>query len=177
MTSVLSPDTGASVESDLTRDLLREAYIHAREYSDDLQTQNGSLLLSKSGSIIALGANHFPQGVFVNNERQERANKKPYMEHAERDVIYACGRKGVSTEGSTMYCPWAACTDCARAIIAAGIERVVVHKQMMDKTPDRWKAEIVIANTMLDEAGIVVDTYDGPIGGVELMFDCQLWQP
>jgi dCMP deaminase len=182
MTSVLSPVTAAFVESDspdgeLARDLLREAYLFARQHSDDLHTNNGALILSRGGSILALGANHFPEGVFVTAERQERANKKPFMEHAERDVIYACSRKGVATEGSTMYCPWAACTDCARAIIEAGIHRVVVHKQMMDKTPDRWKAEIEIANVMLDEAGILVDIYDGEIGGVEVLFDCELWQP
>jgi dCMP deaminase len=47
------------------------------------------------------------------------------MEHAERDAIYKAAFVGMQTEGATLYVPWFACADCARAIIAAGITRVV----------------------------------------------------
>lgn len=167
----------ASNLTDITRDLMREAYLFASEYSDDPHTQNGSLLLSKSGAIVAQGANRFPQGVRVTPDRLERPLKYTFMEHAERDVIYVAAGLGVPTEGTTMYCPWAACADCARAIIDAGIERLVVHQAMMDKTPDRWKEQIAYAMTMFDEAGVLVEAYDGPVGGVAVLFDGTAWQP
>jgi len=45
--------------------------------------------------------------------------------HAEMEALLACGRVGVSTQDSTLYCTTFPCHNCAKHIIAAGVKRVV----------------------------------------------------
>jgi YD repeat-containing protein len=45
--------------------------------------------------------------------------------HAEMEALLSCARKGVSTRGATLYSTTFPCHNCAKHIIAAGIERVV----------------------------------------------------
>ena len=45
--------------------------------------------------------------------------------HAEMDAIMSCTRRGVPTKWSTLYCTTFPCHNCARHIVAAGINRVV----------------------------------------------------
>lgn len=163
------------------RDYLRQAYWAAEHRSDDPDTQNGAVLVCERRTVIA--ANSFPPGVAKTPNRLLRPLKYQLIEHAERRVIYQAARMGIMTEGATLYCPWFACHDCARAIISAGITRVVGHEQvvvmgnirgLMDPT---WKQSIEIGNMMLIEAGVQLDYYDGEIGECEVLFDGKLWRP
>lgn len=45
--------------------------------------------------------------------------------HAEMDALTSCSRTGVSAAGATLYCTTFPCHNCAKHIIAAGINRVV----------------------------------------------------
>lgn len=45
--------------------------------------------------------------------------------HAEMDALLSCGRAGIPTAGSTLYCTTFPCHNCAKHIIASGIKRVV----------------------------------------------------
>ncbi|MCC6157075.1 MAG: cytidine deaminase [Deltaproteobacteria bacterium] len=45
--------------------------------------------------------------------------------HAEMDALLACARIGVSPRGCTLYCTTFPCHNCAKHLVAAGIERVV----------------------------------------------------
>ncbi|ADG69426.1 CMP/dCMP deaminase zinc-binding protein [Planctopirus limnophila DSM 3776] len=45
--------------------------------------------------------------------------------HAEMEAILSCARNCVSTVGATLYCTTFPCHNCAKHIVAAGIERVV----------------------------------------------------
>ncbi len=47
--------------------------------------------------------------------------------HAEQNAIVQAARFGISTEGSTLYMKMTPCYTCAKMIINAGIERVVVE--------------------------------------------------
>ncbi len=47
------------------------------------------------------------------------------MVHAEMEALLSCGRAGVSTLRAVLYCTTFPCHNCAKHIIAAGIERVV----------------------------------------------------
>lgn len=161
-------------------ELLWLAYRYASTHSDDQSTHNGAVLVTADGETI-MGANHFPRGVKNIPQRHERPRKYAYMEHAERDTILKAACKGIKTEGATLYVPWYACADCARAIIEAGIIRVVGHKQMFDKTPDRWKASIADGDIMLDEAGVMRDVLDvaqvAQPGDFQVLFDGEYWTP
>ncbi len=52
--------------------------------------------------------------------------------HAEMNAIVQAAFHGVSLKDSTLYCRMAPCWDCAKAIISAGIKRVVCDKRYKD---------------------------------------------
>lgn len=131
---------------------LRAAVRHAAAFSTDDRTQNGAILMDRYSSF-AYGANHLPAGVKNTTERWNWPAKGLYVEHAERNAIYDAARRGEKTAGSTMYCPWFACADCARAIIQCGIVRVVgcTNGNICD---GRWKESVEAGIEMLQEAGV-----------------------
>jgi cytidine deaminase len=45
--------------------------------------------------------------------------------HAEMEAILSCSRNGLSTVGTTVYCTTFPCHNCAKHIVAAGVQRVV----------------------------------------------------
>lgn len=45
--------------------------------------------------------------------------------HAEMEAILSCGRNGIATKDSTLYCTTFPCHNCAKHIVASGIKRVV----------------------------------------------------
>ena len=177
------------------KEYLKQAYAFAAEHSPDPSTQNGAILVDATvaviaslddcdieldGPAVAYGANRFPRGVEATKERLERPLKYSFICHAERDVIYDAAKHGVATEGLTMYCPWYACTDCARAIIQSGITEVIGHRTILDKTPDRWKETIDIALGMLDDAGVknsFVGGEEGELDAVGVRFNGEIWYP
>jgi dCMP deaminase len=165
------------VESEQTKDMLRHAYRLAALYSNDPATQNGAILVNRDGEPIGTGVNRFPHRVKVTPERLERPKKYSFMEHAERNAIYDAARKGNATVFGVLYCPWYACADCARAIIEAGIIRVIGHKQMFDRTPEHWKASILEGNEMFQDAGIEILQYDGMIGNCTGLINGEFWTP
>lgn len=125
--------------------------------SPDPSTQNAAILMRKGEQFPFAGAyNGFPRGVAVTPERLVKPVKYQFMEHAERNAIYTATRAGQSTEGATMYCLWAACTDCARAIIQAGIKRVVTYDKYASNTYGRWYEDVRLAMDMLNESGVEV---------------------
>ena len=156
---------------------LKLAFHIAATESEDISTQVGAVLVNMSGSIIGIGANRYPAKILRLPERFKRPEKYIYIEHAERNAIYAAAQKGYATYGSTMYASWFACADCARAIIAAGVQHVIGYKPMFDDyTQPRWQASIQAGNTMLDEAGVTRTYYEGTaIQGVEILFDGMRW--
>lgn len=149
------------------------AYNYALK-SLDPSTQNGALLANPEGLIISYGANNFPRGVERLDERWERPGKYQWVEHAERNSIFSAAKHGEKTQGATMYCPWFACADCARAIIQAGIVRVVGHDTPLHEGgSDSWKQSIAVANTMLDEAGVERSYIEADFG-IQIRFNEQL---
>ncbi len=165
-------------------DMLRFAYKEAHRYSTDPSTQNGAVLIDLSDPekhrVCPGGANHFPRGVKEAEGRWERPIKYSYVEHAERNVIYNAAKQGFRTEGCTMYVPWFACADCARAIIQAGIVEVVgdARPNKMMSQDCRWKETIEIAYGMFDEAGITYRHIDEDLKlDFQLLFGGKLWTP
>jgi deoxycytidylate deaminase len=44
-----------------------------------------------------------------------------------------------------MVMPWLPCIPCANAIITSGIKKLIVHKQMIIRTKEEWKEELINA--------------------------------
>lgn len=158
------------------KELLRLAYKYAFATSDDPNTQNGAVLFDGREPLI-LGSNQFPPGVEKTPERLERPDKYAFMEHAERNAILSAAQYGYATRGLVLVCPWFACPDCARAIVGAGIRRVIGHKQVYDRTPERWLKPVQQGDQILEEGGVEREYYDGPIGECEILFDGEIWRP
>lgn len=151
-------------------DYLKIAYQTALDFSTDKSTQNGAVLVSSEGEFMCAAANHFPRGVQESEERWQRPLKYKYVEHAERNVIYAAARLGLKTENATMYCPFFACADCGRAIIQAGISRVIGHVVLDDAaTHEAWLETIEIALQMLDESGVKYEYVEEKLGGIDIL--------
>jgi len=159
------------------RELMSLAYKEATR-SPDPSTQVGALLFDPHHKeIVALDHNHFPEGVRYGPERWERPLKYQMIEHAERNVIFSAARHGYPTIGLTMVCPWAACADCARAVIQSGVTTLVRHAEALERSPERWLEQIAVANSLLREAGVTVIDFSGKIGGIEVLHSGTRWVP
>ncbi len=159
------------------RHLLRQAYLVAQG-SPDTSTKNGALLVASDGRVIASGYNSFTDETQVCRPwNYERPRKYKVMEHAERAIIYRAARQGLTTRGLTLVCPWASCPDCARGIVLAGITLVVSHKQAWDRTPPRWYDETLLGREILQGGNVEFQMFDGKIGGVENLFNREVWKP
>lgn len=95
--------------------------------SKDPSTKVGALILGPAGEGGPWGYNGAPRGCKADEDSRfaTREEKMYWAEHAERNAIYAAARTSFSTVGGTMYITHAPCMDCARAIVQAGIQRVV----------------------------------------------------
>ncbi len=134
----------------------------ASEMSKDPSTKVGAVIIGPNREVRSSGYNGMPIGVDDNiSERSSNRDLKlMFYEHAERNAIILASRHGTPLEGCTIYINGErgglpACSDCARAIIQAGIVAVVITLTM-EEVPERWKATCDIGLTMLYEAGVKV---------------------
>lgn len=150
--------------------LFRQCW-RAAQASPDLSTQNGVVIASSQGRIH-YGCNTLPHGLAATPERLERPLKYAFTEHAERNAVYEAAYTGTPCRGATMVALWAACADCARAIVQSGIVELVRHGWFLDHSPDRWKESIAQGDVILIAGGVEITRYDGPIatGGKTLRF-------
>jgi len=155
--------------------LLKIAYTKAQE-SINPSTQNGALLVDNKGNVILSAMNSFPDGVKETQERQIKPLRHKFSVHSERNVLYHAARLGIKTKGLTMVCPWAACSDCAQAIIQTGIKRLIIYKQALDRS-NNWQEDIELAFTMLREAGVEIVVFDGKIGVGKILRSGEFWEP
>ncbi len=156
------------------RYFLSLAYEFAKQNSPDPRTKNAALIVNpETKEIISQGANRFPDGVRALPERLHPDQKRSYLEHAERDAIFSALRNGKQTKGAIMYVPWFACSDCAKAIIGAGIACVVGHKEPCD-TVGAWTDSINIGLELFKEAKVLYRYYQGEVGVDNVMFNGEL---
>ena len=113
--------------------------------SKDPNTQNGACIVDPIDMIpLSIGYNGFPRNCeddsfpWARHAEKEYDTKYPYVEHAERNSIYSAARKGIKIDGSVIYLysekGYYPCSDCARAIIQAGIKEVIMASQISDNT-------------------------------------------
>lgn len=157
-----------------TKELLLLAY-HEALKSPDTSTQNGAILLTEFDMVM--DCNRLPDGIQITEERLKRPEKYLWTEHSERNVIFKAAKMGIKTNGATMICPWAACSNCSRAIIQAGVKKLITHKQAHIRSPVFWQGEIAVAMEMFKEAGIEVEWYDGVVGAEEILHCGEKWRP
>ena len=151
----------------IARKKLLEAYTYANERSPDPSTKNGAVLICSDGTFIALGVNKFPEGVAETESRlTDKSTKYRLVVHAENSAIFNAAKHGKKVNGATLYCPFYACSECAKAIIQSGVKKVVGHAQLMALASDHttWVQSIIDAWDMMHEAGVECVLYDGTVG-------------
>jgi dCMP deaminase len=73
--------------------------------------------------------------------------------HAEMNAIVQAARFGVAVDGATIYCRMEPCRDCAKAIINAGIKRVVCQKRYHGAQETReWLLEAGVELVVVENA-------------------------
>ena len=82
-------------------------------------------------------------------------NKYLFTTHSELNAIL--NYRGGSLEGSTIYVSLFPCNECAKAIIQAGIKRIVYDSDKYDGTPS-----VVASKRMLKAAGVVMQKMNIP---------------
>lgn len=167
------------LDEDMLRNLMSKAYDRALR-SPDPSSQNGAVLVHRkiNGELdtVSTGFNHFYQG--IPGELDDRTRKLQQIEHAERDCLYYAALNGVSTEGSIMVCPWAACTDCARAIIGCGVSCLVYHHERYLLTDKRWIDGVNQSMGWMEAAGIQLYPLHGLIQRTRpILVSGKLWSP
>jgi deoxycytidylate deaminase len=77
--------------------------------------------------------------------------------HAEKNAILNAAKNGTKVEGSTLYVTFPPCSQCAAAIIQAGVATVVCPNPA--DAPARWLESFLAASDLFCEAGVKVLYY------------------
>ena len=130
-------------------------------WSKDRSAKAGCLIVGEDRLIRSTGFNGFPRNIDDDEpSRHERPAKYSWTEHAERNAVYNAARLGISTFGCICYVNWFPCVDCARAIVQAGMVRLVGLEP--DQRDPRWGEEFQFASKLLRESGVDVSLYNLP---------------
>lgn len=128
-------------------------------WSKDKKTGVGAVIVNDENTELVMGYNGFPRGMDDDKEsRHERPEKYLWTEHAERNAIYKAAREGISTNGTIMYVTYFPCHECTRAIIQAGIKKLVSPEPDLDH--HKWGESWRTAHEMLTEAGVEIEYYN-----------------
>lgn len=87
-------------------------------------------VLTMDNRIICIGYN----GVLPDMDPATGLDEKgeSHTVHAEANIISFCARRGIATEGATLYLTLSPCEKCAELIIQAGIRRVLYISRYRD---------------------------------------------
>lgn len=137
----------------VTRDMIDAMVLAMEQRSSDKDTQVGCVIANREGHILMMGANHHTRGVNATPENLQRPEKYDWIEHAERNAIFAAARQGVALNGSVMYLPGFPCVECARAIAQSGIS-LLFHGSTEGWDEERYKFSK--SRTILEAAGVTL---------------------
>lgn len=128
-----------------------------KTWSKDPGTKVGSVLVDNR-RILSTGYNGFPQNLSDDLSRyQNREYKLKVTVHSEINAILNAAKNGTKVEGSTLYATFHPCTNCASAIIQAGIDKVICPAPTT--APERWVHIFKEASDLFYEAGLTVLYY------------------
>lgn len=161
----------AITESDI-RDWLGIAY-QAALASPDPSTQNGGILFDAQRRMIGHGHNGFTRGMPITKDLLERPKKYVYIEHAERNTLFGALAFG-SGPPDILVVPWAACADCARAIVQCGVKTLIRHRR--EDTTGRWDS-IIDGDIIMRAGGVNIIEYTENLGCPPILFNGEMYYP
>lgn len=133
------------------RRFLRIAH-EVSSWSHDPGTKVGCVLV-QDRRMIASGYNGFPQNLSDSLELyKDREYKLAVTVHAEANAILNAAKNGAKTQSCTAYVTFPPCSQCAAALIQAGVTMVICPDPA--NAPERWRASFKLANEMLYQSGV-----------------------
>lgn len=140
----------------------REDYLSWEEYfmgvaklsaqrSKDPNTQVGACIVNNDNKIVSCGYNGAPIGFSDDIMPWDRegdflTTKYAYVAHAELNAIL---NSNTNLKGTTIYVELFPCNECAKAIIQAGIKKVVYASDKYNGTDGN-----IVAKKLFDECGV-----------------------
>lgn len=125
--------------------------------SEDPSTKVGCVIVGPDREVRSTGYNGMPRGVIVSSDRMMRPTKYLYFSHSEISAIGNAARSGVALKDCSAYVTHHPCAGCARALIQAGITKVVYGPGKTSMPEEEFEA----AAAMFAEAGVELVAYDG----------------
>jgi dCMP deaminase len=127
------------------------------------QSGVGAVIVGAEG-ILELSANILPPALKVHHDEHSRTisdeERYHFIEHAERAAIFKAFLAKRDLNGATIYCTRFPCSDCARAIVWAGIGRGVFAAGYAGEA--RWLQSQRAALHILRKAGVTVRVLNMP---------------
>jgi dCMP deaminase len=115
-------------------------------------------VITKDDIEVARSANVLPPAFKATLQKSgETVNEESryyLIEHAERSAIFKAFTSSTDLAGATIYCTRFPCSDCARAIVWAGIKRAVFAGGFAGE--QRWLASQRAALRILRDSGVTV---------------------
>ncbi|MBQ8961881.1 MAG: dCMP deaminase family protein [Ruminococcus sp.] len=127
--------------------------------SKDSNTQVGACIVNSRKKIVAVGYNGMPTGCNDDDMPWERTGetpldtKYPFVCHAELNAVL--NSNSADLYGCTLYVTLFPCNECAKALIQAGIKRVVYHSNKYADT-DSVKASMIL----FERCGVTFQQYE-----------------
>lgn len=127
--------------------------IMASKRSKDPSTQVGACIVDGDNNILSLGYNGAPIGYPDDEFPWERKaedvtnTKYPYVCHSELNAILNAARLGVKLKGGTLYVTLFPCNECTKALIQAGIKKVVYLDDKYHDDPMTCASRKMLAKT------------------------------
>ena len=119
--------------------------------SKDPNTQVGAVIVDENNRVVSIGYNGFPSGVSDDEfpwgrEGGVLETKYAFVVHAELNAILNSQR---SVRGCSLYVSLFPCNECAKAIIQAGIRRIIFESDKYDGADTN-----IASKRMLRAAGV-----------------------
>lgn len=157
------PQKEASPQSSKKAYYMSLVYMIATQSKDE-SSKLGAVIIGPDGEIRSTGYNGLPRGSQDDcPDRQQAPEKYFWFEHAERNAIYNAARMGTSLKDCVMYTQGTPCADCARAIIQAGIKKVIVHKQWNEQSSEKWADSAKRSKTLFKECLVTLEEWSGEL--------------
>jgi deoxycytidylate deaminase len=98
---------------------------HTRREGDSNVHQQNQIIDQLVEEGMKAGLDEAKLRRLLNRSRIRDLTEYGRVVHAEMEALLSCSRNGISTIGASLYCTTFPCHNCAKHIIAAGLERVV----------------------------------------------------
>ena len=131
--------------------LLERAVVAAAKSPNRIR-RVGAVLVAAGAEIAA--CNTFPPGVTPLPERATGDNRFIWLEHAERTALFEAAKRGLATNGGMLVSTYFPCTDCARAIVLAGLKSVATPRPEFDDPV--WGESFRTSAAILSEGAVQV---------------------